>query len=596
MRRLHGVLGMIVDILGSGRDSVEKAGRGVPKSSIDALDKTFTDSDSRPLLDSWIDYKSHLVLRRTEDDAGYWSAIPANSAFSETNVAVERLNRDWYKSLPSTITGIGLLGTFFAILVALLDVRLVENRVQGLELLIQGLSGKFLSSVVALLCATLFIFVEKRRFHALDRIRIQLASIIDRRIPQLSATQVLVDMGREISNSLSTLRDDVADQTLCIKDFNTSLAPMLQQTFDESMTPTLTRMVTSIEELNQFLRAAEANRNDTINDSIHDLLGNLQASITGSINEMGGKFNESLSGSAQNQFESISRTLGETTYLLSSMNSQFASSQNALQEMIQSARSTTQDQIVISQRHLTDLSETMGQLMTGLSDRVNELGEQMSDAVQLNSAQAVGAAKTVMDRAEEWSTENAARLSRLLETHDAQLDRVVQTREVLESIVQKFSDSLDGLRQVSQNSQDIVHQITTAVASIEMAATNAASVHQNLKSISGLTSEQLKHLEQSQQQQKEIWEGIFDNMKTYQNTFGSVEHSATALLEQIGTNLERYQQVCENGFDRLLTSSDEHFANATQKLGSSVSELDDVLQELNESFGRMEHVRNNGNR
>jgi hypothetical protein len=41
---------------------------------------------------------------------------------------------------------------------------LANNRIQGLDLLIQGLSGKFLSSVVAVACATTLVFFEKSLF------------------------------------------------------------------------------------------------------------------------------------------------------------------------------------------------------------------------------------------------------------------------------------------------------------------------------------------------------------------------------------------------------------------------------------------------
>ena len=43
--------------------------------------------------------------------------------------------------------------------------QLVNNRIQGLDLLIHGLSGKFLSSVVAVACATLLVSAEKGLFH-----------------------------------------------------------------------------------------------------------------------------------------------------------------------------------------------------------------------------------------------------------------------------------------------------------------------------------------------------------------------------------------------------------------------------------------------
>lgn len=59
-------------------------------------------------------------------------------------------------------TGFGLLITFVAILVALRDVNIDKNNdVQGLPNLIGGLSGKFVSSIAALLAATVHALIEK---------------------------------------------------------------------------------------------------------------------------------------------------------------------------------------------------------------------------------------------------------------------------------------------------------------------------------------------------------------------------------------------------------------------------------------------------
>lgn len=628
------------------RNSAEniEAGKGLSLGDYEEINKYFDDESAGGLNGAWREFKSHFLLRKMENGENrYWSTRNAEESFSERKLVTEKLSRDYYQSLPGIITGIGLMATFFAILVALLDVRMIDNRVQGLELLIQGLSGKFITSVVALLCATIFVFFEKNRFHALEKSQLKLASLIDRTIPQLSPVHILVDLQTDfaqvrkdtnlgfnnlrdeikqginsivhadsanigqlqseiksgidsIRQSTGLLQEDVANQTVCIQDFNTSLAPMLQQTFDESMTPAMNRMIKSIEDMNEFLRSVEANKSDSITDSIKELLTNLQTSLTGSISEMGGKFNESLSGSAQQQFASVSDALVNTTGILEGMNQQFSSSQNALQEMISQARSTTQEQININHNQLNSLAETIGSLMIDLSERVNSLGEKMSASVQSNSENAVGAADQVIKRAHEWSTENAAQLTRLLEVHQSQFERVVQTRELLDGTIVKFNGSLENLMKISLNSQTSVQQINAAVSSMTSAADKTAMTHQSLQKISSLTAEQLEDLSDAHRRQKEMWETIHNNMEQYKQTFGTVENSAGSLLEQIGTNLENYQQVCEKGFNKLIESSDGHFTSATQKLGASVSELDEVLQDLSESFTRFDGGRKNGGR
>lgn len=272
------------------------------------------------------------------------------------------------------------------------------------------------------------------------------------------------------------------------------------------------------------------------------------------------------------------------------MNQQFASSQNALQEMIIQARATTQEQVNINHNQLSSLAETIGSLMIDLSERVNSLGEKMSASVQSNSENAVGAADQVIKRAHEWSTENAAQLRRLLEVHQSQFERVVQTRELLDGTIVKFNGSLENLMKISLNSQTSVQQINAAVSSMTSAADKTAMTHQSLQKISDLTAEQIEDLSDAHRRQKEMWE------TKYKQTFGTVENSAGALLEQIGTNLENYQQVCEKGFNKLIESSDGHFTSATQKLGASVSELDEVLQDLSESLTKFDGGRKNGGR
>jgi hypothetical protein len=589
-------------------------GDGLSEKNYHELDKFFIEDATGGLRGAWREFKSHFLKRNAPGGGvNYWSTRNAEESFSEKKLVTEKLSRDFYQSLPGVITGIGLLTTFLAILVALLDVRLVDNRVQGLELLIQGLSGKFISSVVALSCATIFVLIEKKRFHALEIGQLRLAALIDQTVPQLSSVQVLVDLqsdfngfkktaGEDLSalradlrtgfnmvtQSTKLLQENVENQTVCIQDFNTSLAPMLQQTFDESMTPTLERMIKSIEDMNEFLRSVEANKSDSITDSIKDLLTNLQMSLSGSISEMGGKFNESLSGGAQKQFEAVAETLVNTTSILDAMNQQFSSSQSALQEMVIQARSTTQEQISLNHQQLNKLAETIGAMMINLSDKVNELGDRMSESVRANSENAVGAADKVIKNAHEWSTENAAQLTRLLEAHESQFDRVVKTRELLDGTIIRFNESLENIMKISINSQASVQQINQAAAALSLAAEKTATTQQSLQKISASTAEQLEELSDSHQRQRDMWTSIYSNLDQYKQTFGSVEKSASGLLEQIGTNLENYQQVCEKGFNKLVETSDTHFTNATQKLGASVSELDEVLQDLSESFTKLD--------
>lgn len=578
--QLHSLSAVVnrIDVLLKENREGRKYKEGVTKEEVDTLRGIFDESKSELLQDAWIDYEAQLVQKG--NNALHWASTPADNIFTDANIV--SINRDWYASYPGVITGLGLLFTFLAILVALLNVSVVDGQVRGVDLLIRGLSGKFVSSVVALACATIFVVFEKNKFHALDGTRSKLVSILDRRIPQLSATQVLVD----ISDSLSRLNADTSDGFVAlttelgelgknvenlntsVQDLGTSLVPILVQGVGESVNPTINRMVETIEELNKFLRLAEETRNNQLNESVSGLLSQLKEDLSRVFGEMSGSFRESLTGSTHGQFENVTQTLGETANLLEAMNSQFELSQNSLQNVMR------------------EVSDTMQQLMTGLSSKVEHLGQQMSDTVKENSQSAVNAAQGVVAQVNEMSAANEQRLAQLLTTHDMQLSRVEETSASLEAVIGEFNKLVAGLRQTSETSAASVAGITAAATLIGDAASKASEVHQQLKLIS-------ERVRQSQEHQETVWQGISQNLGNYQSLFKQTEGSATNLLGQIGTNLTNYQEVTQNGFNNLVQAADEHFTNAVQRLKGTVDDLNEVLEDLTE---QLESIKNNGNR
>ena len=184
------------------------------------------------LAHAWHEFRSRCIWRRRPDgEDEVWASEGADSAFSESAVIDSQLDRRFYAAIPGVVTGVGLLFTFVAILVALLEVHVEKDQVKGLDLLIHGLSGKFLSSIAALLSATVYILIERRFDHLLRRSRFELIASIDRLVPVLSSSQILSDLTR-----------DIGEQSAAFRSFNADLSQKLKQSFSESMGPTLERM------------------------------------------------------------------------------------------------------------------------------------------------------------------------------------------------------------------------------------------------------------------------------------------------------------------------------------------------------------------
>jgi len=121
---------------------------GMASAMYEAIAQVFDQlaSAAPSLASAWRRFDAQIVIRRdTTGQDRVWTPESAEVAFNDTTVIEPRLNRGFFAAIPGIATGAGLLCTFLAILIALLDVTLENEQFQGLDTLISGLSGKFLA-------------------------------------------------------------------------------------------------------------------------------------------------------------------------------------------------------------------------------------------------------------------------------------------------------------------------------------------------------------------------------------------------------------------------------------------------------------------
>jgi len=97
---------------------------------------------------------------------GWFLTRSVSECLPEEDVVDSFYNSAFHQSVPGILTALGLLATFVAILLALAGVtynpRDAMRPVSGIDQLINGLSGKFLSSIVALILSVVFTLLEKK--------------------------------------------------------------------------------------------------------------------------------------------------------------------------------------------------------------------------------------------------------------------------------------------------------------------------------------------------------------------------------------------------------------------------------------------------
>ncbi len=102
------------------------------------------------------------------------------------------------EQLPSWLTAIGLLTTFLAILLGLQGVKVLSNmEVQGIGSLVNGLSGKFFSSIVALGCAVTITIAHYAWSNQIEKLATRLIHKVAFLLPEISVERAFIHILRE---------------------------------------------------------------------------------------------------------------------------------------------------------------------------------------------------------------------------------------------------------------------------------------------------------------------------------------------------------------------------------------------------------------
>lgn len=140
----------------------------------------------RAVAAEWLSYRKTLAVEQSS-----WFMEPTVHAgrsaaefFSFDSICAHHLNVRFYQQLPSFLTGLGLMFTFLAILIGLSKLHANGAQIEGMQGLINGLAGKFVTSIVGLACANMFTLLEKSLWYRLAQHHRRIVSLLDQMFTQ----------------------------------------------------------------------------------------------------------------------------------------------------------------------------------------------------------------------------------------------------------------------------------------------------------------------------------------------------------------------------------------------------------------------------
>ncbi len=182
---------------GSDKSTRTQARRGVdPSMRTDCRDLHALDEElnKEPLFrGAWVQYRTTLILEHVPwfMEPRLFSTRRAEDVLTQEVLMRNRINFSFYQQFPALMTSLGLLLTFLALFVGLGKLHAEGSEIVGIQGLINGLAGKFLTSIVGLMIANVFTFIERPMVSRLMQAHHTFLELIDQLFPRKSMEQML---------------------------------------------------------------------------------------------------------------------------------------------------------------------------------------------------------------------------------------------------------------------------------------------------------------------------------------------------------------------------------------------------------------------
>jgi ElaB/YqjD/DUF883 family membrane-anchored ribosome-binding protein len=526
-----------------------------------------------------------------------------------------------YASFPGVLTGLGLTLTFVAILLALAGVHYSKNNpadpVTGIDGLINGLSGKFLSSIVALILSVAFTYLEKRTMRGLRRSYDNLIATGETLFPYLSQAHILLDLQRFASKqtvSVSHISSEVVDRL--VNAFQTQVSPALADGVSSGMAgklqdefrPTMQRMNDTLEQLHSAIVKLEAQKQESITSELRGLLQSLENSLVQSLGDMGTQFHTALSGAATKEFGNVQGTLEATRQMLGEMNAQFASMQAAFAGIIQKAELSTNNQLETGQRQTEALSRLMEGLMVrlqetadnnvtsirtqltmvvgDLAEKVGSLSQDLITATQNAARESQASAQKVVEETGNWSEATARRLEALVKSIEVRAGEfqaagatLIQLQQSLQQTIAENSQVLARIAEAGRQVQTYSTALAGQGATLENLNKHQVQVTAQLKETAVNVGAAFRLHDEFLKQYRQVFE-------RYEGVFKGLDTALGSTLATIHKGMQLYTQSVEHNFQEIVNTANKMLPDIVKKLDAQTGEIAEQIEELSNVLGK----------
>lgn len=481
------------------------------------------------------------------------ATAPSASFFSEQQLVDIPLNTEFFKHLPGILTGVGIIGTFYGLMIGLnhFDPSTPEQVSSSVNNLLRDVLYAFLGSAFAIFASILVTWLEKlsiakcykylEKFTAaLDALYVSgvgeeyLASLV--KSSNESATQA-----RHLKESLVTdLRDMLLNLAERQKVENERLATTLSTTYRESGQQFAEQVSGAIE---NSLKSPL----DKIAGAVQTASGDQSGMVQNMLQDVLTAFMAKLDTTFGQQFTNLNDMMGQTVGSIQTMQTGFAT---LLQDMRQVSDDSHQGSAQLIEQLLSEMKSGQQAMQAGMNDMLISL----QASVAKIGAEGEGAGERMARQLEKMFADSEAR-------EKAQAEHMSAFIEAIQNSVQQGQS-----------------------ATMEKMATSVEALGEQLGSLFGQIDKGQQQISANQQanqqslheQTQRVMSEVDVQIKQLIDTVASQHQGTTETLRLLAEQTNRQIQDMQNGADKMRLAA-ERFEHAGDRVSEANHLTADVL-------------------
>ena len=531
--------------------------------------------------------------REARINANQDSPYPAITEYFHSEYIQSISNGHMCEWIPSTMTGLGLLGTFIGLTLGIggLDLNNTEVLLNGISILLGGMTTAFRTSIWGVITSIIFSFLHKWSYgKAMGNMESFLDSFQENDIDcsERSPENLLLTYQKQQAESLQKFTDEFAVT------ISTSMA--------EILLPVTTKMENTIEE---FAKVASTQQKEGLEQIVKEFIRSMNDALGGQFEALGATI-ENMCEWQKNSAEQMQKIIDEMCETATEIQSIHELTHKSVDEMNEFMGKVNEMQTSISQqaelaKEQIEIANTINEKNAGyiekiaaceesvakLADSVKQETENACKTIELLQVRCDEQVKALSEAAQKEMTILSESTKVLAESSHQQIqalsltaqDEMQMLSEQAARLAEDNKTQLETLTKASSEQLDLLSGACTNIVEtsrLQIASTVAVAEAQT-ESLIQTTNDFVEFVQQQNQT-------FTDAIKQEISGITSQAVQTTAGLDKAAASVEASAKLLDKNLDTALTRTfnefDRGLAEITQHLSGTIADIRDTTESV----------------